>query len=199
VRRLAALALAVLLGSGGCGALTGRPAGRWADDRLITAKVKALLAVGEPAMVTRVHVDTYDGVVYLTGGVESAETKAEAEQAAASVPGVGRVVNNIHVVFEDGGEAASALPGSATLDAPPRPRALAGVRLEWETGTPAWRRYAGYDAAGARVATVYAVRAADVTGRGVGDLSAEGRVVDHVGVYPGDQDDAWVVLWHVRR
>ncbi|MGH7393620.1 MAG: BON domain-containing protein, partial [Candidatus Rokuibacteriota bacterium] len=172
MKTAAALLLAVIVAGGGCRTLTGRTAGQWADDRAITARVKAWLSADAGAStLTRIHVDTYEGTVYLTGAVASPEQKADAERIAREVPNVALVVNNLHMV--DGGETADDVPSAspatgAAAARDERPRALAGMRLEWETGTPAWRRYAAYDARGARVATAYAVAAADAA-RGVGD------------------------------
>lgn len=202
MRRLAAALglLACLLA--GCQTLTGRPAGQWADDRGITARVKARLAATGIENVTRVHVDTFEGVVYLTGGVESDAVKARAEELARAVPAVRLVVNNLHVGGDDGPVAAAsprtdvaAVPQGAQLD---RPRGLPPrlARLEVESGTPAWTRYAGFDADGRRVATVFAVAGVDVRERGVMDVPA--RVpVTLLDIYPEPGGARYfVVLWH---
>jgi hypothetical protein len=184
----------------GCRTLTGRPAGQWADDRTVTAKVKARLAATGVTNVTRVHVDTYDGVVYLTGGVESKEMKGRVEETVQSVPPVSLVVNNLHVV---GDEAVAASPRT-DMAARPRDarvdwaRALPAriARVEVESGTPAWTRYAGFDDAGRRVATVFAVSGVDVRERGIAEVPA--RVpVGWFDIYPEAGGTRYlVVLWH---
>jgi hyperosmotically inducible protein len=81
----------------GCQALTGKTAGQNIDDATLTASVKSQLVADKAANLTRIDVDTNNGVVYLNGTVESAEQKARAEQLARRVDGVKRVVNNLQV------------------------------------------------------------------------------------------------------
>jgi len=81
----------------GCQAMTGRTAGQNVDDSNTTAAVKARLAQDKVSTLTRIDVDTNDGVVALNGTVESAEQRARAEQVARGVGGVKRVVNNLQV------------------------------------------------------------------------------------------------------
>ena len=68
------------------------------DDLQITAQVKSKLAsqVGLSS-VTDISVDSTNGVVTLSGDVETADTKAKAEELARSVPKVVRVVDNLQV------------------------------------------------------------------------------------------------------
>lgn len=68
------------------------------------------------------------------------------------------------------------------------------ARLDLDGGRPGWTRYAGFDQAGRRAATVFMVPAAVLTEQGVAGLTADAPV-EHVGVYP-DGPRAWVVLWH---
>ena len=88
-------ALTVMLA--GCQAITGRTAGQNLDDTNITTAVKAQLAQDKLSTLTRIDVDTNDGVVALNGTVESAEQRARAEQLVRKVSGVKRVVNNLQV------------------------------------------------------------------------------------------------------
>ena len=81
----------------GCQAITGRTAGQNLDDTNITTAVKAQLAQDKLSTLTRIDVDTNDGVVALNGTVESAEQRARAEQLVRKVGGVKRVVNNLQV------------------------------------------------------------------------------------------------------
>lgn len=89
--------IAVLALAAGCQALTGRSAGRYLDDKTITAEVKAKLVADKISNLTRVGVSTVNGTVYLDGVVESDEQKAGAEQLARRVDGVQGIVNNIQV------------------------------------------------------------------------------------------------------
>lgn len=192
--RALALALLLLLATAGCRSLTGRSPGQWVDDHATTARVKARLARDTASTVTRVHVDTYEGVVYLTGGVASGEAKQRAEAIVSEIPSVRLVVNNLHVT--DDSPAAS--PRTDTAGSRPHPvqaRFPAIERLDLETGTPAWTRFAAYDRAGDLVATVYAVRDAR---HAVGDLAVDGRPVHHVALVPAGTG-THVVLWHVTR
>jgi len=68
------------------------------DDVEITAQVKSKLAsdVGLSS-VTNIAVNSTNGVVTLSGQVDTAELKAKAEAAAKSVPNVVRVINNLQV------------------------------------------------------------------------------------------------------
>jgi hyperosmotically inducible protein len=81
----------------GCQAMTGRTAGRNVDDATITASVKSTLVADKVSNLTRVDVDTTNGVVSLNGVVESQEQKARAEQLASRVDGVRKVVNNLQI------------------------------------------------------------------------------------------------------
>ena len=92
---LAVFALIFMLG--GCQAMTGRTAGQNIDDSNTTAAVKAKLGQEKLSTLTRIDVDTNDGVVALNGTVESADQRARVEQLARDVRGVKRVINNLQV------------------------------------------------------------------------------------------------------
>jgi hyperosmotically inducible protein len=96
VKMNATLLLAVLV-IFGCQAMTGRTAGRNVDDAAITASVKSSLVADKASNLTRVDVDTTNGVVSLNGVVESPEQKSRAAQLASRVDGVKNVVNNLQV------------------------------------------------------------------------------------------------------
>jgi len=74
------------------------PAGQ-VDDLKITAQVKSKLAsdVGVSS-VTDISVNSTNGIVTLSGQVNSAETRAKAEAVAKTVPNVVRVVDTLQVV-----------------------------------------------------------------------------------------------------
>jgi hyperosmotically inducible periplasmic protein len=67
------------------------------DDATITTGVKAKISADSPALANAVHVTTAEGVVTLTGAVDSDAIKAKVEQDAKSVTGVKSVVNNLTV------------------------------------------------------------------------------------------------------
>src|ERR1051325_3830191 len=65
------------------------------DDATITSNVRAKLAADLPG--STINVDTKEGVVTLSGMVNSDADKAKAEQLAKSVEGVKSVTNNLTV------------------------------------------------------------------------------------------------------
>ena len=73
-----------------CSSMTGKTAGEL-DDAQITAAVKAKLAAEKLATLTRVGVETNLRTVYLTGVVDSEETRQRAAEIAWSVQHVNGV------------------------------------------------------------------------------------------------------------
>jgi hypothetical protein len=68
------------------------------DDLQITAQVKSKLASGVGvSSVTNISVNSTNGVVTLSGQVDSAGARAKAEQLAGNVPHVVRVIDNLQV------------------------------------------------------------------------------------------------------
>jgi osmotically-inducible protein OsmY len=67
------------------------------DDAAITTGVKAKIAADSLALANAVTVTTMQGVVTLTGAVDSDAIKAKVEQDAKGVAGVKSVVNNLIV------------------------------------------------------------------------------------------------------
>jgi len=70
---------------------------QYVDDVAITTAVKAKLTADRIKTLARVSVDTIKGVVTLTGTVETAEQKKQAEEVARGVKGVSKVVNNLQI------------------------------------------------------------------------------------------------------
>ena len=100
MRHMSGLLLAILgvmLLVAACQSTTGHTLGENIDDAGITTKVKAKLAAEQIGTVTRIDVDTNQGVVALNGTVKSAEMRARAEQIARDVKGVRDVINNLRV------------------------------------------------------------------------------------------------------
>ncbi len=213
--RASVLALLVLFATSGCGALTGRPLETWAQDRGLTARVKARLASSDAGTLTRIHVDTYESIVYLTGGVTSTDTKRRAEEIARNVPGVEQVVNNLHLAGAGALAAAdievAASPSMEATRRPPAPRDGTHpllqrfrrlARVDLETGTPGWTRYAVYDAGERRVATVYSVAAGELARNGAAAELTADEGIDHVAIYRDGAPGSVMydlVLWHVSR
>ena len=67
------------------------------DDATITNNVKSKIAANSPALANAVTVTTIEGVVTLTGAVDSDAIKSKVEQDAKGVAGVKSVVNNLIV------------------------------------------------------------------------------------------------------
>lgn len=76
---------------------TGEKAGAIVDDAVITTKVKAEILEHQKLKVFDIHVDTHNGVVQLSGFVDSATTADRAAQAARGVSGVREVKNDMKV------------------------------------------------------------------------------------------------------
>lgn len=74
-----------------------RTVGTQIDDALITAKIKAKLIEDPVTKARKIDVDTVNGVVTLTGVVESEKEIERAIEIAKSVPGVKKIVNNLRV------------------------------------------------------------------------------------------------------
>lgn len=94
------LALTLTLGAcvsiSGCASTpTSESTGEYIDDSVITTKVKAAFAKDKTVSAMAISVETFKGVVQLSGFVTSSEEKAAAERVARTVKGVTSVVNNI--------------------------------------------------------------------------------------------------------
>mgnify|MGYP003381007404 CR=1 FL=1 len=97
-----ALVLAGSLGSvlftGGCAATsTQASTGQYIDDSSITVKVKAAFVKDPLIKAFDVSVETFKGVVQLSGFVNTAAEKEQAGKVAATISGVTEVKNNIAV------------------------------------------------------------------------------------------------------
>ncbi|HEY8554126.1 MAG TPA: BON domain-containing protein [Burkholderiales bacterium] len=78
-----------------------RTAGQTVDDAAITAKVKSQLLSSPEVSGLNVNVTTYRGEVQLSGYVNDAEQRRQAEQIARSVEGVRSVSNDLIVKAPD--------------------------------------------------------------------------------------------------
>jgi osmotically-inducible protein OsmY len=71
--------------------------GEYIDDTAVTAGVKAAI-LNEPTLkVSEINVETFKGVVQLSGFVSSADSVATASSVARSVKGVKSVKNDIRL------------------------------------------------------------------------------------------------------
>lgn len=92
---LLAFGLVIALVAGACSS-TISPKTQLSDAE-ITASVKTRLAADPDVAALNIDVDTLEGVVTLSGRVESAAEKSEAERVARGTDGVRRVNNNLLV------------------------------------------------------------------------------------------------------
>lgn len=97
LQRLAGLlaAFAVITLAGCAGTETSRSTGTYLDDKTISTKIKSQLAADSLTQALQVEVETYNGVVQLSGFVDKPETLQRAEAIARGVPGVKEVKNNL--------------------------------------------------------------------------------------------------------
>lgn len=222
MRSIAVLA-ALLFIVAGCRTMTGRTAGEWIDDKQVTAKVKTAIATAKVGTLTRVDVDTHDGVVYLTGTVEDEQSLNDILRAARSVPEVRRVVSQLALApatrtpppASPRTDSAGATPTTA---APPPRTAMAPSPQQMASATPpitalkfsrmeaenaaGEQRFAAYDDRGQRVATLYVIPSSNFQQDAIANLDAGERRIDHVSIYPHAGSDGMqyhVVLWHVDR
>ncbi len=92
----ATLALIPVTFTTGCAVTQGRESAKsYAKDKEINAKIKADLYKDKDVKGTQVEVNTLNGVVQLSGFVDSQMAKDRAEQIARSVSGVVDVHNSI--------------------------------------------------------------------------------------------------------
>lgn len=74
-----------------------RTAGAVVDDSILTAKVKAKLIENDETKAHQINVETRQGVVQLSGFVDSEAAKSSAAEVAKSVTGVKDVKNELTV------------------------------------------------------------------------------------------------------
>ena len=88
----------VLMATLGCASTrTHEGTGEYVDDSVITTKVKAAI-LGEPGLkVSEINVETYKGVVQLSGFVSSRADIKGAVRVASAVGGVKSVTNDMQV------------------------------------------------------------------------------------------------------
>ncbi len=94
---IAALMLTTVVGCASTSTEKHETAGQYIDDAAVTTGVKAAI-VKEPSLkVAEINVETYKGVVQLSGFVSSAENIATATTVARSVNGVKSVKNDLRL------------------------------------------------------------------------------------------------------
>lgn len=99
-RSASAVFVAVLLATAlGCAATPTREStGQYIDDAVITAKVKAAILDRPTLKLLEIKVDTFKGVVTLSGIVRSQSTIDEAADVARRIAGVKSVRNTMRLM-----------------------------------------------------------------------------------------------------
>lgn len=97
--RILALCLVLSIAfTAGCAATSTREStGQYVDDSAITTKVKAVLLQEPKLKSMQISVETYKGVVQLSGFVDNAAMAAKAVDVARQVSGVRDVHNDMRV------------------------------------------------------------------------------------------------------
>ncbi|MFN6969896.1 MAG: BON domain-containing protein [Rheinheimera sp.] len=87
-----------LMSTLGCGASNSKEStGEYFDDSVITSKVKTAIFADETLKVAEINVETFKGVVQLSGFVNSREDINKAIEVARQVKGVTSVKNDMRV------------------------------------------------------------------------------------------------------
>jgi len=118
--RAIALACALLVVAVGAGPGHARTVGQAIDDAAIVATVKAKLTAEKLSNLVRIDVKSDDGVVTLSGTVDTPERRDRIVQIAGWTSGVKSVVNRIQV----SGAVATSSPGT------PSPASGVGTRID---------------------------------------------------------------------
>jgi len=92
---LAALAMATTLGCASTSKSEGT--GEYVDDTVITAKVKTAIFEEPTLKSAEINVETFKGVVQLSGFVKSSDSVSKATMVARNVAGVKSVKNDMLV------------------------------------------------------------------------------------------------------
>ena len=92
------LIAAFSVGLGGCASTrTQESTGQYVDDTAITAKVKAKFVEDKEVSAAAINVETFKGVVQLSGFANSRHEAEKAEQLARNIKGVTSVKNDIRL------------------------------------------------------------------------------------------------------
>ena len=92
------ISVALIMGLAACaGDGTHRSTGRYIDDKTISAEVNAKLIADKNVKSSQIDVTTYNGVVQLSGFVESKDQAQRAVVLAQQVDGVKSVKDDTHL------------------------------------------------------------------------------------------------------
>lgn len=79
-----------------------RSPGQYVDDKVIAAKVKAALVEDPGVKALQIHVETFEGIVQLSGFVDNPEQIIRAGDIARGIEGVKSVKNDLVVRTQPG-------------------------------------------------------------------------------------------------
>ncbi len=92
------LVISVLLGTVGCASTSQKEGtGEYVDDSVITTKVKAAIFNEESLKSAEINVETFKGIVQLSGFVSSSADISKATEVARAVKGVRSVKNDMRL------------------------------------------------------------------------------------------------------
>ncbi|WP_331345673.1 BON domain-containing protein [Cellvibrio sp. UBA7661] len=95
---VSAIIMTFVLAITGCASTSKeKSTGEYLDDAVITTKVKAAFVEDDQLKATEIQVETYKGVVQLSGFVEDRSHIGKAERVTREVKGVKSVKNDIRV------------------------------------------------------------------------------------------------------
>jgi hyperosmotically inducible periplasmic protein len=101
-RTLKAVSVAALFAAAGCASTQNQQApGEYVDDTTLTGQVKTALIADPIAQAHQIEVETYRGVVQLSGFVDSQNERVAAVKVAEGVRGVKSVHDNLKIRTED--------------------------------------------------------------------------------------------------
>ncbi len=89
--------LLLILVTGCAGGTTHESTGEYLDDTVLTTKVKTSILGDSRLKLLQITVETFKGVVQLSGFVDSANASSRAVELARKVPGVKSVNNSLIV------------------------------------------------------------------------------------------------------
>ena len=101
-RTLAIGALAAMLSA--CGGPNARSAGEVVDDATINSRIKTAMVASKEVEAREIQIETYNGVVQLSGFADNQQEIDKAGEIARSTPGVKSVKNDIRLKSSSAGK-----------------------------------------------------------------------------------------------
>lgn len=115
------VAAGVVVTTGCAGSEYSRSTGQYIDDKTVSTKVKTELLTDKEVKGTQVEVTTYNGVVQLSGFVDTPAEKDRAVEVARAVPGVREVRDDLVVKMPQTAQAPGVQEPAGAQAQPPAP------------------------------------------------------------------------------